>query len=516
MISRSGSLFACASLALDSAVDWHESAGHWSDVIVERSGRSSSQPRWGLDAGLAIEVLPGLPLAELGNLGVGVRGSLPPHPEHFGLEVPDWLGMPIAAVPVGRTLEEQLVDSLDSRDGGGNKRVNHLLSSLARVAVEPVAFDEGEDALGIQSMTRKWLVGRALMLRQLESRRHEMSTGEWSDPSPTQFVSQRGGFSGYLTAALDEISTAATARFQNFFEDAPTLRVELSTVDEWFPDGPQVRWMAHGKDTPAFPIDDLGSAHRRFAYFSIRAALKTVSTVSVLKRHSTTRSVSLALIDEPERALHRAGESRVIAALPGLAQYVIAATHSPRFIAASSVNLIHLTKQPEERLGVASHLGGLTTGDANDRHATAEHLGVDLADLLLLTKVIILVEGPHDEMIIKFMCPEIVGHVDVAIVPLGGIDGIPGLANSRFLIDMTDARILVVTDNVKEPAIRKADSKAREFKAKGTFGRKNVVRVWRNGSSSNCFVGHSRPTWSRDSRSSASTNPTSSSFFRWN
>jgi hypothetical protein len=155
----------------------------------------------------------------------------------------------------------------------------------------------------------------------------------------------------------------------------------------------------------------------------------------------------IALIDEPERALHSSGEEEVFAHLINLGDIIVAATHSPKLIADSSVNMLHIVRGSHGTNSVSSYLGGLTGHPNKSPAEIARELGVTLADLISVVKVVLLVEGPHDEEIINFMCPEVKNPIDVLCIPLIGYEDMPQLANSRFLTTMTDARIVVVTDN---------------------------------------------------------------------
>ena len=79
--------------------------------------------------------------------------------------------------------------------------------------------------------------------------------------------------------------------------------------------------------------------------------------------------------------------------------------------------------------------------------------------------MVVLVEGPHDEAIIRAFCPEFADRVEVKIIPMQGTEEIVALPHWRMLFNLTDARFLVVTDNVDDRwaqdvhnSIRKAKS----------------------------------------------------------
>lgn len=457
MISRSGELFISASLSLESRFGWFESADKWSEIIAMAAGRRPLARRSGVEIDPDLEVANGLSLGDVARLGEGITGSLPPHPEHFGLVSPGWLTMPVAVI---RGREEKEVDEPSLRRG-----TETTISRLVTVVFGPQELDNEGPHSDLESESANWLASRSKFNRHIEAHQLETQSGEYVEYAPRVFVSEDGNASSFLTTAIDELSERASSIFHVFFDDAPQLMIQLSSVDDWFSSGPKFQWMARFGEHRPFPITELGSAHRRFARYSIASALQM--SPDGLGGAQSRRRASIAFVDEPERALHRIGEARIVRALPELADYVIAATHSPKFISESSVNLIHLTRGSDGMAHSVSHIGGYTDGVDGGRHELADHLGVETADLLSLTKVILLVEGPHDEMVLKFMCPEIVGHIDVVIIPLGGTEQIPALSNSRFLLDMTEARIVVATDNARIDKIRLLEAKAADRKNRG-------------------------------------------------
>jgi hypothetical protein len=183
---------------------------------------------------------------------------------------------------------------------------------------------------------------------------------------------------------------------------------------------------------------------------------------------------SIALIDEPERALHRLGEAKVFAGLRNLAAIVIAATHSPALIADSSVNLIHVAPTGSGLVSITSHIGGYAGSRDLSPSQIASELGITLADLLSLLKVVVLVEGPHDELVVESMCPEIAQQADVRLLTLGGTKGIPGIAKSTFLIHMTDAQIVVATDNARHAWLKEVEARVIDRRNRGSNWRREL------------------------------------------
>jgi hypothetical protein len=250
------------------------------------------------------------------------------------------------------------------------------------------------------------------------------------EPRRRYLVGEDGRASNDLRVAAELIESSADHQLSQLFADAPSLRLEVRDPEQWYTKDP-VRWTATVGDTQGLDLSDLGSAHQRYAVFAIQQAV-----------YGHDGRPAFAIIDEPERALHRAAEDRLCAALPSLAEYVIVASHSTSFLDADGA-LVHATR-PGTRLRLDSEPPQADTRSIRDLAAV---LGVRRSDITARWRVIVLVEGPHDEAVIGAFCQDVLRRPDVHVVCLGGTYGLEHLASATRLFDLTDATLLVVTDN---------------------------------------------------------------------
>jgi hypothetical protein len=213
-----------------------------------------------------------------------------------------------------------------------------------------------------------------------------------------------------------------------FFDDPPRLGVRLGSADEWFR-GKGPRWLASLHGSSPFDVHALGDAHRRYALFSIQRAI-------------TSGTATVAVMDEPERALHRQAEARVLRGLNRLADVVIVATHSPIALD-SGAGLLHARRKSDGLLDLSERL------PAESIRSLAGRLGVAVSDIAAMWKVVLLVEGTHDKIVIEAFCPEIASQLGVRIQCLQGTHGLSHIAEGRLLFDVTDAIFLVVADNAE-------------------------------------------------------------------
>lgn len=136
-------------------------------------------------------------------------------------------------------------------------------------------------------------------------------------------------------------------------------------------------------------IDALSRAERIWAERSISEELHW-------SRPNQDDRVTLYLYDEPETALRRAAESHMARALVERTrdprQRVIAATHSPELLDTTAAFVIEVKK-----MDGSSRVQAITGGTRSALH----ELGLNPSDLLRLARVYLLVEGRHDELLLR-------------------------------------------------------------------------------------------------------------------
>lgn len=230
---------------------------------------------------------------------------------------------------------------------------------------------------------------------------------------------------------------AANEIYDSLLQDAPLLTLELRPPGRWITDGP-LHWCVQFGEY-AFqqvPVRELSRAENRWACVAVRRAL------------DETASATALIIDEPEAALHRSAERHMARGLSSVTTFgpqVIVATHSPEVLDASTTECIHV-KKSEGKTGVG-------TMPAMGPNALAE-LGLSPSDLLGLYRVFLLVEGEHDEIVIRALCGDILEQARVKIIPIRGGRNLPSSIESQVLFDLSDAHLVAVLDNVRAEEIK--------------------------------------------------------------
>ena len=170
------------------------------------------------------------------------------------------------------------------------------------------------------------------------------------------------------------------------------------------------------------------------------------------------------VIDEPEAHLHPAAIASVRAWLEELARTattVLAATHSPMLLDTDT----HLTTRVLVRPGNGETDLQALTGITDDRLTeAASELGITKGDLLLMTRLVVFVEGPHDVMILDEWFGNELRDAGIRVFPAHGGDNFqelvttqPGVVGSE-IIGAMGIRIAVISDrspNRVEPVVRR-------------------------------------------------------------
>lgn len=228
------------------------------------------------------------------------------------------------------------------------------------------------------------------------------------------------------------IEQSANAIYRSLLLDAPPLKLEWFPVATWLWN-PPCRWLAEDRD-----LSELSHAQGRWAGFAIELA--GAESVDKLR---------LIILDEPEAALHRLAEAHTARGLKLLSDrkaMVVAATHSPALLNLQDANVIHVARTPP---WTETHLL-----DATGRESLSE-LGMSPSDLLGQLRNIVLVEGRHDEIVLEGLIGERLQASRSELLVLRGGSKLKHLAESAFLFKFTDARVVVVLDNLDYRHVKK-------------------------------------------------------------
>lgn len=258
---------------------------------------------------------------------------------------------------------------------------------------------------------------------------------------------------------IDEVASAACSLqhqtnmlYGRLLEDAPTLRLRIRHPNSWARVS-AVAWLAEATgavgpaDLPApgdddlpgrwVGVADLSTAQQRWARFAIRVACLIADPVDA-------SSGAIAIMDEPEQALHRQAERFCAEGLRAVARELdlalVVATHSPEVLDAPDARPLHVTRGADGSSAVRAFAGW-----GNEDPAT---FGLNASDLMLRYRVFLAVEGRQDQAALEGWLGQEFEESRTAILPLGGSHELPALATSRLLLDMTDAHVVVLLDAV--------------------------------------------------------------------
>lgn len=250
--------------------------------------------------------------------------------------------------------------------------------------------------------------------------------------------------------AIVEIETAANELFQQLLLDAPPLSLQRTAPGD--PRPPFV-WMARDKVGTWVPIEEMSDTQLRLANLAIN--FHTVWDRSVL---------TVLQIDEPERGLHRLAEAHLRKGLEDLANsnddlVIVATSHSPVFLGATDARLHH----------IARNRRGVLTVDSIERPnlEEAEQFGVPPIELLQLVRVVVLVEGVHDQWVLEELFGEELRNAGAYVIPIRGAKKLVGAADANLLFNFTDAHVAVMLDAVDQDRVEKWWGRALEAKLTG-------------------------------------------------
>lgn len=264
-----------------------------------------------------------------------------------------------------------------------------------------------------------------------------------------------------LAARAEALGRDVTARLRRVLLDAPSAELQLSRPAERLFKEP-FTWTFR-RDSGGWrqvPFGGLSRAERLWAERAIHEAIWAASDRDEDGDDEPPRA-RLHIYDEPEAALHRSAEAQMARALVEMARdpraVVVAATHSPELLDATTANVI------EVRRGVPSSV--VHRLDDVSRHSLND-LGLNPSDLLRLTRVFLLVEGLHDEVLVERFLGARLREARVDVIPIRGGGRLASTADSRVLFDYTDAHVVALLDNTD--ARRVADVWERSVEAAAT------------------------------------------------
>ena len=237
---------------------------------------------------------------------------------------------------------------------------------------------------------------------------------------------------------LKEVSSAANRMFSNLLIDAPPLKLEVRPPHDWYQGEPPLRWWVEDPTGVAVELRELSTAQKRWSTLAIQLAISALEDdpERVCAKHR------LLVLDEPETALHASAQRFLAQGIGQIAPdlQVIVASHSPAFLDHTDFRLHHVHRRQGGTTALTQLLG--------DQLDAVRSLGMAPSDLFQHIRVFVVVEGRHDEVILRTCIGEELRAVGAIIVPMSGASLLSQVVDSRLIFDYSDARVLVVIDNI--------------------------------------------------------------------
>lgn len=201
--------------------------------------------------------------------------------------------------------------------------------------------------------------------------------------------------------------------------------------------------------------------------------------VEALPSPDETLPILVMLADEPDRNMHQSAIRRYYRCVEDMVTWSYIATHSPVALSIPHFSRLHAFRHISGELGVSPLIPAAIDRDE------AEKLGVDHIELLSTVNVLLLVEGSHDEVaLLELLRPfDSVSMSRVLVVPWRGHRNMHTIADSFVWMSLTDAHIVVVTDNARAETLSKIRDEALQEAREGTRPNQIVRRIERQLSS---------------------------------
>lgn len=273
---------------------------------------------------------------------------------------------------------------------------------------------------------------------------------------------------------IAEVETLSTTIFERLFGSGSTLKFMVGRPNDWF-QGTAPSWVLRSSAGRYLPLKELAWSQRRWSLIAVRMALTDMAGKRLRKPRAAESEngspaltmlvqltnawetnqpqINVLLLDEPELGLHRSAEERlpdVLNAVASISAHTFVATHSPRLLDAPFLRTVRVGA---ESLGTLSSLNTQpSSGTSDDLSLVADALGLSKSDLFLMVKLFVCVEGVHDEVVLNELLAASFDSSSVQMLRMGGAKGMKDKLIAPVIFDYTDARMLIVLDNLPEVA----------------------------------------------------------------
>ncbi len=271
--------------------------------------------------------------------------------------------------------------------------------------------------------------------RQLSNNHDEDDFAEGYIQSDSLLIEGTQGSFAVSDTALSlsqSISELATQYFHRLMQSSIVLNCVLNPINRWHSDGVFV-WRFLPSDKSAYlSFELLSNAELRWACVAVQLAL-----------FERQEGASILVIDEPESGLHRRAERFLAQGLHNLTSelgiQLVVATHSPSFLKLAGAQLTHIHTTAD---------GMTEIEDLNpELSSRIEDFGLDKSDLLQLCRLFVVVEGLHDEIVLKELFARELSNAGIEVFSLRGLKNLKNSSDAQLLFKFTDANVIYVTDN---------------------------------------------------------------------
>lgn len=235
------------------------------------------------------------------------------------------------------------------------------------------------------------------------------------------------------------------ATFTEYGQDKRDLKVAGAGTSRWAAAAIRLasRRLAQGRqvvlDDTGAPVADDGE--RRRLVTEAYAAPLTQAAVQLVPADSP----AVYIADEPESHLHPAALHSVrewLSQLAETAAAVLVATHSTAVLDSASKQIRRILVLPSAAGTVLREM----TGALDDELArVSDVLGLSKGELLLLARLALFVEGPHDQIILGEWFGDQLRAAGIRIFPVRGVDNLPGLITAG-IVSALGIRLAAITD----------------------------------------------------------------------
>jgi hypothetical protein len=267
-----------------------------------------------------------------------------------------------------------------------------------------------------------------------------------------------------VLAAAKLIETEANKVAPGFVAEQGTIGIEILPVPMWGGGLPRVRATFTEYEDEVRDLKVVGAGTARWVAAAVRLACRRLEAgrqvvtdnagaivmdeaekrqiVSQARQEPLTqRAVRLEpsdaaafyIADEPEAHLHPAALQTVrqwLTRLAATAATVLVATHSTTLLDSTSelVQRVLVTRSQHR-----THLRRMTGSLSAELARVADDLGLPRGELLLMTRLALFVEGPHDQIILEEWFGDDLQAAGIHVFPVHGVDNLPGLAESEII-----------------------------------------------------------------------------------